>query len=124
MVVSVRLRNILPTVCTKVPLKFQLAAQSRLVNKTANVPIDPLLNRTSKRQRNDSGSEQTLRGSGSVDNFRVSSAQKQTWDMALLRWIVTSGIPFTAVNSPFCVTWVHSLRPNYRVAGMVASYLL
>ena len=111
-------------VCTKVPQNFQLAAQSRLVKKTANLPIDTLLTRTSKRQRNDSGSQQTLTGSGSVDSFRVSSAQKQTWDMALLRWIVMSGLPFNAINSPFFVTWVHSLRPNYRVAGVVTSCLL
>ena len=110
--------------CTKVPQNFQLAAQSRIVNKTATVPIDSLVTRTSKRQRPNSGSQQTLTGSGSVDNFKVSSVQKQTWDMSLLRWIVMSGIPFNAVNSPFFVTWVNSLRPNYRVAGVLTFCLL
>ena len=108
-------------VCTKVPQELQVAAQARVASKADSLPVEPLINRSEKRQRTLTGSvkkQQSLTVSGQVDSFKVSTAQKQTWDMGLLRWIVMSGIPFNAVNSPFFVTWVNSLRPNYRVVGV------
>ncbi|DBA92708.1 TPA: hypothetical protein ACH3X1_002917 [Trebouxia sp. C0004] len=109
--------------CSKVSEENKLAATGRLISKTKRLDIPSLVSRDSKRQRTLTGSAkgiQSLSSTGAIDNYKVSSAQKQTWDMGLLRWITMSGIPFNAVNSPFFVTWVHSMRPNYQVAGATA----
>lgn len=42
-------------------------------------------------------------------------------DFKLLRWVVTSGIPFAAVDNPYFLDWVRTFRPVYVPAGRLGT---